>query len=232
MTELYRKIICIIKKIQPSSRIIRLNGTKGWAYRISIYRQIIIVFQNICIIQTAVWRNTDSLSRINITYSSMSTDRQCFFCSMLQKLKLNLCISYRINKYTDTVFGKANHRISFIIFPCKRSSAFILNNWFCSAQIITGFCILYSYKDESDINNISISIFSYIVITHPCASCFIVRSYTNTLCVTFAFSIVWKSFPVQIITPKRFICGNSGLKLHVKAITIIYNLVTVPCFYS
>ena len=228
MNKLYCKIIRIVKQIQPSLRIVRFYRPQWRSYRISLYCQIIIIFQHIGIIQIAVGRDSDSLSCINIADRSVPTDRNRLLCAMFQKLKFYFRITYRIDKYANTVLGESHHRISFVIFPRKSSTAFILYNGLGSTQIITGFRILHSHKNQTDIYDISISILSYIIVTHACTSSFIVCPYTDTLCITFTLSIIRKSFPVQIVTAKRFICCNSGLKLHIKAVSIIYLLILIP----
>ena len=232
MAKFYCKIICIVKKIQPASRIIRFYGANRRSYRISFYCQIIILFQNIRTVQSTIRRNSYALPCINITDRTMSTDRQSLIRSMLKKLELNFRVPYRINKYANAVFGKSDQRIGFIIFPRKSSPFFILNNRFHSIQFITLFGILYSHKDKTDIYNISVSIFTYIVITHSRTSSLIIRIHSDTFRITFAFPIVRKSLSVQVITPKGFIRGNSGLKFHIKAITIVYRLIIVPGFYG
>ena len=135
----------------------------------------------------------------------MTADRQRFIRSVFQKLEINFRISHRINKNPNAVLRKTYYWICFIIFPRKGKPSLILNNGFRSTHIVSRFCVLYSQKCHADIYNVPVGIFSYVVVTHSCASRLIVRCYTNAFGITVTFSIIRKSFSVQVITSKGFI---------------------------
>ena len=225
------KIICLIQHIHPAFLIIRLYGNILGTHIISIYFKEIIIWQNIDLIQIAVRRDFYCLCSIYIPDCSMTTNRQYLFCPMFQKLEINLCRSYRVNKNSNTVSGKANNRIGLIILPAKAYPSVILCFCYGCTDVITSLRILNSHKTKTYVHNIPGSISSNIIITDSGTSRLIVLWYSHSFCISVASSMIRKSIPVLVIAPKDFICGNSWLVLHIKTVSIIHCLIRLPYFY-
>ena len=199
------KVVRIIDHIQPAFFIIRINGLILRSYISSVYFQKVITLKNINILQITVRRNLHTLRSINITNRSMTTDRQYFFCSMFQELEIYLCRPYRINKNTNTVSGKSDYRIRFIIFPGKCHSAIIFCFTDRCPDVITFFRILYSHKSQTDIHDISCRISADIIVPDSCTARFVIFRYTDSFRITVAPSMIRECFPVLIIASKSFI---------------------------